>query len=221
MNVTQAIQQRHSVRAFLDKAVPQCVLETLFDTARYAPSGVNMQPWKVAILTGKAKQTLEQKMVDAFKAGKKEKMDYHYYPTEWRSPYKERRVATGNQLYKQLGIERQDKTARLNQWQANYRAFDAPVMLLFFIDASLEKGAYIDYGLLMQNIMLLAEEAGLSTCPQAALAEFPSLVKTQLAIDPQQNLIGGMALGYKDKTHKINQFRTPREQTNAFCTFYQ
>jgi len=220
MNVTQAIKQRHSVRAFLQQAVPHDILQSLFETARFAPSGVNMQPWHVAIVRGETKANLEQKMISAFRNGDKEEMDYHYYPKEWVAPYKARRVATGTQLYEQLDIKREDKDVRLKQWEANYRAFDAPVMLLFFIDPSLETGSYLDYGLFMQNIMLLAEEAGLSTCPQGALAEFPNLIKTELNIETDKILIGGMALGYEDKTHPVNQYRTPRVDPETFCTFY-
>ena len=221
MNVTQAIKQRHSVRAFLDKAIPEDIIKSLFETARFAPSGVNMQPWNVAIVSGDTKNTIQQKMISAFRNGQKEEMDYHYYPQEWVAPYKGRRVATGTQLYNQLEIKREDKETRLKQWEANYRSFDAPVMLLFFIDPSLETGSYLDYGLFLQNIMLLAEEAGLSTCPQGALAEYPTLIKSELKVDSKQILIGGMALGYEDKTHPVNQYRTPREEIETFCSFYK
>ncbi|MBN2865658.1 MAG: nitroreductase [Thiotrichales bacterium] len=220
MNVSQAIKQRHSVRAFLNKSVSEQTIKNIFETARFAASGVNMQPWQVAIVSGKTKQTLQDAMINAFRDGQTETMDYHYYPQEWVAPYKARRVATGTQLYEVLHIQRGDKEARLKQWEANYRAFDAPIMLLFFIDPSLETGSYLDYGLFLQNIMLLAEEAGLSTCPQGALAEFPSLIKKQLNIDESQILIGGMALGYEDKEHVVNQYRTPRIEPEEFCTFY-
>jgi len=220
LNVTQAIKQRHSVRAFLDQAVSQQTITTILDTARFAPSGVNMQPWQVAVVTGKTKQQLSQHMIEAFRTNQKETMDYAYYPTKWVPPYKERRVQTGKQLYQVLKIERDDKATRLKQWEANYRAFEAPVMLLFFMDPNLETGSYLDYGLFLQNIMLLAEEAGLATCPQGALAEFPSIIKSELNISSETILLGGMALGYEDKTHPVNQYRTPRVDVNEFCSFY-
>jgi len=220
MNVTQAIKQRHSVRSFLNKTVSKETLKSIFETARFAASGVNMQPWQVAIVSGKTKQTLQTSMIAAFRSGQTETMDYHYYPKEWVTPYKARRVATGTQLYDVLNIKREDKEARLKQWEANYRSFDAPVMLLFFIDPSLETGSYLDYGLFLQNIMLLAEEAGLSTCPQGALAEFPKLIKEQLEIEQSKILLGGMALGYEDKSHPVNQYRTPRVEPEDFCTYF-
>lgn len=220
MNVTQAIRQRHSVRAFLDRPIEKGTINDILDTARFAASGVNMQPWQVAVVTGKTKQNLSQKMVEAFRQNKKENMDYAYYPNKWNAPYKTRRVETGKQLYQALDIQRNDQEARLRQWEANYRAFDAPVMLLFFIDSSLETGSYLDYGLFLQNIMLLAEEAGLATCPQGALAEFPNLIKSNLDLPLDKVLLGGMALGYENKQHPVNQYRTSRIAVDEFCSFY-
>jgi nitroreductase len=219
--VTDAILNRHSIRAFLNKPVERHLITELLDTARFAPSGVNMQPWQVAVVSGEAKQKLQNKMLEAFANKQTESMDYHYYPQQWKPPYKQRRVETGKGLYQLLGIERDDKQARLDQWAANYRSFDAPVSLFFFIDASLETGSYLDYGMFLQNIMLLAIEKGLATCPQGALGEFPSIVKSSLGYDDELILLGGMALGFEDKEAVVNQFRTPREPVESFTQFFE
>lgn len=219
--VSEAIQTRHSVRAFLDTPVDKQVIFDILDKARYAPSGVNMQPWQVAVVTGEKKLMLQNQMISAFEKGETETMDYHYYPQTWLNPYKKRRMETGKLLYDTLKIERGDKEARLKQWAANYRSFDAPVSLLFFIDPSLEPGSYMDYGMFLQNIMLLAIEEGLGTCPQGALAEFPNLIKTTLGYDDSLILLGGMAVGYEDANAVVNQYRTPREEVETFTRFYE
>lgn len=220
MQVSQAIQQRHSTRAFLDKPVAITTIEQILEVARFAPSGVNMQPWQVAVVMGETKQQLQNAMQAAFAKGEKEPMDYAYYPSTWINPYKRRRGETGSLLYNALQIDREDKQRRLDQWAANYRAFDAPVMLLFFIDPSLETGSYMDYGMFWQNIMLLAVEQGLATCPQGALAEFPKLIKTTLGYDENLILLGGMALGYEDTQAPVNQYRTPRAEVAEFTQFF-
>lgn len=220
MQVSQAIQQRHSTRAFLDKPVDTATVQHILDIARFAPSGVNMQPWQVAVVSGETKIQLQNAMLDAFGRGEKEAMDYAYYPSTWVNPYKRRRGETGSQLYTVLNIAREDKQARLDQWAANYRAFDAPVMLLFFMDPSLETGSYLDYGMFWQNIMLLAIEQGLATCPQGALGEFPKLIKRTLGYDDSLILLGGMALGYEDTEAAVNQYRTPREAVETFSRFF-
>ncbi|MEA1989329.1 MAG: nitroreductase [Pseudomonadota bacterium] len=221
MNVTEAILQRQSTRAFKNQNVDKKTIQNIINMAKRAPSGVNMQPWQVAVVQGKTKTELANKMITAFRTKKTEKMDYNYYPLEWNSPFKERRIETGQQLYQALDIKREDKEKRLAQWEANYRAFDAPVMLLFFIDNSLETGSYMDYGMFLQNIMLLAEEQGLATCPQGALGEFPSIIKSELGITENKILLGGMALGYADKNHLVNQYRTSRVELEEFCSFYE
>ncbi|MDX1796191.1 MAG: nitroreductase [Hydrogenovibrio sp.] len=218
--VTQSIEQRHSVRAFLDKPVDRQLIHDVLNQARFAPSGVNMQPWQVAVVTGKTKQTLSEAMIEAFQQGQTEGMEYHYYPQEWKSVYKQRRVETGKLLYGALNITKEDKDARLAQWRANYAAFGAPAMLFFFIDDSLETGSYLDYGMFLENIMLLAIEKGLATCPQGALGEFPNLVKQTLGYDDALKLVGGMAIGYEDLDHPVNQYRTPREPVEAFTRFF-
>ncbi|GAB6070413.1 nitroreductase [Thiomicrorhabdus hydrogeniphila] len=221
MNVSQAITQRQSTRAFTTQPVNNQTIKSILEIAKHAPSGVNMQPWQVVVVQGQQKEELSQKMIDAFRAKDTEPMDYHYYPTKWIQPYKGRRVETGQKLYQALQIEREDKERRIKQWEANYRAFDAPVMLLFFIDDSLETGSYLDYGMFLQNIMLVAEEQGLATCPQGALGEFPTIIKETFGIDKTTKLIGGMALGYKDETHPVNQYRTDRIALDEFCKFYE
>lgn len=220
MNVTEAIKARHSTRAFLSTPVAEEDIAHILETARWAPSGVNMQPWQVAVVQGQTKQRLQEAMVDAFYRGQTETMDYHYYPTEWKNPYKKRRTDTGKRLYEAIEIERGDQDARRAQWAANYRSFDAPVAFFFFMDPSLETGSYLDYGMFLQNIMLLAAEKGLATCPQGALAEFPRLVKTSLGYDESLILLGGMALGYEDTSHPVNRYRTPRETLETFTRFF-
>lgn len=218
--VSQAIQQRHSVRAFLDRPVEISVIQNILDIARFAPSGVNTQPWQVAVVTGETRLKLQQAMLKKFESGEQGQMDYAYYPDEWHPPYKQRRVATGKQLYCALQIERSDKAGQLAQWAANYQSFNAPVVLYFFMDKSLNTGSYFDYGMFVQNIMLLALEAGLGTCPQGALGEYPNVVREILGYGEDKLLLGGMAIGYEDFEHPVNQYRTERETTENFSQFF-
>lgn len=220
MTVSEALKTRKSTRAFLPKAVPQTLIETILEDAKHAPSGVNMQPWHVCVVSGEKKRTLEQRIIEAFESGHKEVMDYAYYPLTWEEPYKSRRKETGLLMYSTLGIAKEDKQRQMEQWKLNYRAFDAPVVLYFFIDASLEKGSYLDYGMFLQSVMLSSLEKGLATCPQAALAEFPSIVKEELGVASNKLLLCGIAMGYEDKEALINSYRTSRIALNEFVTFY-
>ena len=163
---------------------------------------------------------LQQRFEQAFLDGDKGVKDYSYYPEHWDPPYAGRRTACGKQLYEALGIERQDRQRRIDQWVANYRAFDAPVMLLFFIDRSLATGSYLDYGMFLMALMLAAEEEGLATCPQAALAEYPAIVREFLGYPDQCLLLCGMSLGFEDPGNPVNHYRTPREEVESFTRFF-
>jgi nitroreductase len=221
MLVKEALMKRKSTRAFLDIAVEQEKIERILDTARHAPSGANTQPWQVAVVSGNRKRQLQQQLETAFRSGAQSELDYQYYPTVWKEPYKSRRRATGLQLYSAVDIGREDKQKRLDQWAANYRAFNAPVMLFFFMDAGMQTGSFIDYGMFLQSIMLTAVEEGLATCPQAALAEYPAIVKEFLGYPADCILICGMALGYEDTKAKVNNYRTPREAVETFTRFFE
>lgn len=220
MKVREALSIRKSVRAFLPKEISREQIERILDAARHAPSGVNTQPWQVAVVQGDKKLQLQAELESRFREGTAAAMDYQYYPFEWTGPYRQRRKACGLQLYSAMQINREDKQRQLDQWAANYRAFDAPVMLFFFMDRDLGTGSFLDYGMFLQSLMLAAVEEGLATCAQAALGEYPDVVKAALGYPDDTILIGGMALGYEDSEAAANSYRTPREDVHAFTRFF-
>ncbi len=221
MIVKEALLNRKSVRAYLDKKVGKEQIESILNLAKHAPSGVNTQPWKVAVVMGEKKKDLEEQLLKAFWDKTTPKRDYQYYPLEWKAPYSMRRAACGLQLYKAAGVGRDDKEARLAQWAENFHAFGAPVMLFFYMDDYLQAGSYLDYGMFLQSIMIAATAEGLATCAQGALAEYSDIVKAQLNIPKETVLLCGMALGYEDTQAPINQYRTPRLDLEEFATFYE
>ncbi len=221
MDVSEALQLRKSTRAFLDKDLSEDMIRSVLDAARHAPSGANTQPWQVAVVRGKKKQEVQDAIIIAFNSGEKPAMDYLYYPVKWEDPYKQRRKECALQLYQTLEIVREDKERQKEQWVANYRSFDAPVVMFFFMDAIMEAGSFMDCGMFIQSVMLAAVEQGLAVCPQASLGEFPKTVKEQLGYPDDSILLCGMALGYEDTADRINSYRTPREEVRDFTKFFE
>lgn len=221
LDVLSAIRNRQSIRAFLPKLVSQKVITKILDVARFAPSGVNTQPWKVAVLGPIHRQQISTSILQALEEGVSQHPDYQYYPTEWNEPYKSRRMACGLALYGALGIQKEDTKRRKDQWHRNYFFFDAPVALIFYIDAKLCKGSWMDMGMFIQNVMLAARGFGLETCPQAALAEYPDIIRKNLQLPEDQHIVCGMAMGYADWSHPINQYRTQREMVDSFTVWYE
>ncbi len=221
MDLKTALMERKSTRAFLDKEVSIDTINEIIEQSKTAPSGVNTQPWQVAVIQGKSKHSLCNKLEKAFRDGIKGSMDYKYYPTEWFDEYKQRRKECGLLLYSTLDISREDKARQLDQWALNYHAFNAPVILLFFIDRSMEKGSFMDYGMFIQSIMLSAVEKGLASCPQAALGEYPDIVRQEFPEYKDKMVLCGLALGYEDKDQIVNSYRTPREEISRFVSYYK
>ena len=220
MDILEAMRGRQSTRAFLDRPVARAAIEAILDVARWAPSGVNAQPWQVAVVTGGSKQHLSAALLAARVRGEAERPDYDYYPKQWDEPYKSRRRATGLALYRALQIGKDDSDARLKAWNNNYSFFGAPAGLLFFVDRALSQGSWVDMGMFIQNVMLAARAHGLETCPQASLAEYPDIVRKIVNVPDTRALICGMALGYADADAPVNRYRTEREPVESFTSWF-
>jgi nitroreductase len=221
MTVEEAITGRCSTRAFLPKPVPRELIERILQIAGRAPSGSNVQPWKVWVLDGTVKQAISRELADRYDQGNVKEREYNYYPVDWREPYLARRRACGWGLYGTLGIGRQDKDRMHAQHRRNYLFFDAPVGLIFSIDRDLEQGSWLDYGMFLQSIMIAARPFGLETCPQAAFLIFHDVLQKRLGIPPEQTVVCGMALGYPDRSEKVNTFTPGRMAVNDFVTFVE
>jgi nitroreductase len=220
--VDAAITSRRSIRAFLPTPLAREDIEQLLQVAARAPSGTNTQPWKVYVLTGEKKQRLSERILAAHsnpEEASRHTEEYPYYPREWVSPYVDRRRKVGWDLYKLLGLTRENKAGMAAQHGRNYRFFDAPVGLLFTIDRVMEQGSWLDYGMFLQNIMVAARGRGLDTCPQAAFTQFHRIIGEQLGLPENEMLVCGMALGYADPDRVENSLITEREPVAGFVRF--
>ena len=219
MTVEEAITGRHCFRAFLPKPVPRELIERILLIAGRAPSGSNVQPWKVWVLDGAVKEEVAGEIADLYDAGKVGPREYNYYPEQWREPYQARRRACGWGLYGLLGIGRADKDKMHAQHRRNFLFFDAPVGLIFSIDRDLQLGSWLDYGMFLQNVMIAARPFGLETCPQAAFLNFYDVLQRRLGIPKEQMIVCGMSLGYPDRNAKVNSFTPERMRADEFVRF--
>ena len=218
--VDEAIKSRRSVRAFLPDPVDESTIRTILEVASRAPSGTNMQPWRVYVTSGVLKQRLTDAILNSGIRAEKAKWDeYKYYPDQFFEPYYARRRAVGFALYSTLGIGRRDVNQMREQHDRNFVFFDAPVGMIFTIDRRLNQGSWIDYGMFLQNIMVAARARGLHTCPQAAFAPYHNQIRPVLDIPPEEIVVCGMALGYEDPSKPENQLRTERAPLDEWVVF--
>lgn len=208
MNVSEAVARRVSIRAFRPDPAPAATVREILELAAKAPSGGNLQPWRVYALAGAPLEALKAE-VRANPLG--EPPEYDVYPPNLWEPFRSRRYQNGEDLYATIGIPREDKAARLRQLAKNGEFFGAPVGLFFCLDRKLGPPQWADLGMYMQTVMLLAVERGLDTCAQEYWARYPRTVARALDLPDDHMVFSGMALGYRDETHPINTLVAARD----------
>lgn len=221
-SVEEAILSRRSLRAFRPDPVPREMVERLLALAGRAPSGTNIQPWKVYVVAGEARDRLTAAMhAEVLQHGEEGwTREFDYYPSKWRDPYLARRRKLGWDLYGLLGIGKGERDKTRLQHARNYLFFDAPVGLVFTLERDLPVGAWLDTGMFLQSLMLAARGFGLDTCPQAAIASAHTVLRRELQIPQQEIVVCGMSLGYARADAIENTLVTEREPVTRFARFY-
>lgn len=217
MSVNELLKKRISVRAFLDKPVTEQKVRDLLDIARWSPSGGNVQPWKVIVVSGAARDAVIQQAAAALQrnpAG--EAGDYPIYPAGLQEPYRSRRAQMGEDMYSLMGISREDKAGRMQALMRNFQFFGAPVGVFMVIDRTMGHGQWAHMGMFMQSFALAAEEQGLATCMQEAWAMVRDTLHTHFQLPAGEMLYCGIALGYADPDAVVNSLRTARAPLAEF-----
>lgn len=215
MNVTEAVTSRRSIRGFLERPVEPELLRSLLGVAARAPSGGNLQPWRVFVINGNA-MTRFRTHVAQWR--ERESPAYAVYPKNVSEPYRSSRFKCGEDMYALLGIPRDDKPARLQRLAQNFNFFGAPVGLFCFVDRQMGPPQWSDLGMFLQTFMLLAREAGLDTCAQEAWATRPACVTEFVGAGAELMLFCGMAIGYRDSGQPVNALVTDREPLDVWLT---
>ena len=219
-SVIDAVANRRSVRHFLSTPVPLNVVRAILSAASRAPSGTNFQPWHVHVVTGATRANLSQAVTQAAEAG--DRCDeYPYAPAPVMEPYLSRRRKVGYDLYKLYGIARDDFAARKQAMLRNFEFFGAPVGLFFTMERRLLLGSWLDCGMFMQNVMILARAHGLETCAQQAWCEYGRIVHQQLDIPDTHIVLSGMALGHPDPDAPANTLISDRVSIDDFAVFHR
>lgn len=220
MNVYEAVQSRRSVRAFVDRPVDPATLRRVLDAAARAPSGGNLQPWRLFVLGGEPLAALKARMRERLReAPGGEPAEYAVYPPELWEPYRTVRFEVGEQLYALMGVSRDDKAGRRRGFARNYEFFDAPAAVFCYIDRGMGPPQWSDLGMYLQTVMLLLREEGLDSCAQECWAMYHQTIDATLAPPPQWMLFCGMAIGYADPDAAVNRLVSQRLSLTDFAEF--
>lgn len=216
----EAVVGRKSTRRFRSTPVPAAYIEAILAGASRAPSGVNSQPWLVHVVRGAARDRLSREVKLAANSGETS-LEYDYMPALAREPYVSRRRKVGYDLYALYGIDRRDRAARHEAMLRNFDFFGAPIGIFFAMERELAFGSWIDMGMFMQNVMILARTFGLETCPQQAWCDYGAVVHRELGIPVNHVLVSGMAVGYAEQDAVENSLVTERAQVHEFSKFHE
>jgi nitroreductase len=219
LSVIDAVIKRKSIRRFLSTPVSPVIVRAILDGAARAPSGTNIQPWKVHVVTGAARERVSRAVLEAARSGQRSD-EYAYIPSPLKEPYLSRRRSIGFELFRLYGIERTDLEGRKRAALRNFEFFGAPVGLFFAMERYLLEGSWLDCGMFMQNVMILAREYGLETCPQQAWCEYGGIVHKELGLSDDYIMLSGMALGFRAPDAPENTLRSERIPLEEFVEFH-
>jgi nitroreductase len=220
MIVSEAVAGRRSVRAFVDEPVNPVVLHRVLEKAQRAPSGGNLQPWNAVVLTGGPLTRLQAAIAETLPQGRSGRSaEYDIYPPALDGVYEDRRVEVGEVMYQALGISREDKKARLEQFAHNFRAFGAPVLMLVHTPRYMGPPQWSDIGMWLQTVMLLLREDGLDSCPQESWAMYSRQIRDCVNIPDDHIFFCGVAIGYRDPDAPVNRFEVPRAPLSEVVRF--
>ena len=216
MDVSEAVDSRKSIRAFLDKAVDDSLIKELLEKTSRSASGGNLQPWQIYVINGDTMNSFHKFQSEWTEP---ETPAYAIYPENLKEPYKTSRYEVADDMYSLLGIAREDKEERIKQVLKNYEFFGAPAAFFCFVDRQMGRPQWSDLGMFLQTFMLLAREAGLDTCPQEAWAMKQESVTAFVEAPDELMLFCGMAIGYQDESEKVNELRTSRRPVEDWAVF--
>lgn len=221
LGVSTAVRRRQSVRAFLPAPVERSVVQDIIDSARFAPSNGNLQPWRLHVVSGDMLREIESRVSTRFAQGlAREGPPVDVYPRGLWEPFKSRRHDAGVKRYAAMGFLDKDPAGLARLTTMNIAFFGAPIGLFFCLSERMTRHQWCDLGMFMQTMMLLAVERGLDTCPQAYWTNWSEVLRDVLKIDGDTVVVAGMALGYRDPSHPINDYRTDRAGLDAFTEFH-
>ena len=219
MNIKQLIESRYSVRSFLDKDVGFEKVKSILDTANSAPSGGNIQPWKVYVLGNNSKNELVTQALNNYDTGVQEDIEYEIYPKPLAEEYKKRRSQCAADMYDALSIARDDIDTRLKQVRENFKFFGAPIGMIVTIDKSFAQNGWGHVGMFLQNLWLTAISEGLGVCLQESWSIYPKTVKKVIDCPDNEMIWCGIAMGYPNNEDPINNYRTSRDSIDTFASF--
>lgn len=218
MSLDDAVMARRSVRGFLSKPVPEATIHEILELAQRAPSNCNIQPWRVYVASGAARDRLREGMMGAIRKGQPPASEYDY-PAKFDDPYRRHQVECAVAMYGEMGIGRDDKAGRFRALLRNFELFDAPHVLFLGMHESFREPVALDVGIYLQTLMLAMTSRGVACCAQGAMRTYPDVIRAEFGVGPEIRILVGLSFGYEDPAVPANNTRTTRAPLSESVQF--
>ncbi len=205
MDVIEAILNRHSVREFSSTPVPRETVMKILETALRSPSGGNGQPWEVFVAAGDTLERIRRVYLERFQnpAGG---------PPPARPPQpayiQERMAVIRKERFQLLGLDPNDPASGNVFMEWGSRMFGTPVLVVVCMDKALNN--HLDIGLFVQTVCLAAQGHGVDSFIAGGFITHQDVLRRELQIPEELNIITGIGLGYPNPDAVINAYRSPR-----------
>jgi nitroreductase len=140
-------------------------------------------------------------------------------PVEYTGIHRERRRASGWQLYSALGIKKGDRESSAAQSFRNFELFGAPHVAIISVAAEQHTYGVLDAGIYVGTLLLAAQALGLAAAPQAALARVAPFLRDYFDVDESQKVLLAVSFGYPDLNDPANSYRTERAPLDEVVRF--
>ncbi|MEW6266031.1 MAG: nitroreductase [Thermodesulfobacteriota bacterium] len=215
MDVRQAMENRSSKRAFLDRPVSGETILDLLSAAGRAPSAINLQPWEFTVVSGEERLRLSRNLVKAYRERNIGCSSGASSPLPER--FKARQYDSFTGLEQLMSLGRQGIMDFVNEGSLNF--YGAPAAIIITKDQAFPEHYLTSTGIMIGYLLLAAEAKGLATCPIGLIRNYEEIVLDFLNLE-ERNLVLGVALGYADPDAPVNRLRTPREPVEALVRWY-
>jgi nitroreductase len=220
MDVYEAVASRRSIRDFADRPVDRSALMRVLNAASRAPSGGNLQPWHVYVLSGDPLADLKARVALRMATGDTgDAAEVAPYPEPLGSSYRERLAELGQLRYRALGVRDDDRSARARIRAGNWDCWGATTALFCYLDRDMLAPQWGDAGMYLQTVMLLLRAEGLHSCAQIAWAEYHRTVAEVIGPPKTRILYCGMSIGHS-KANSL-QPSIPRAPLSEIVTFIE
>jgi hypothetical protein len=212
------VRTRRSVRGFLDKPVPNDLMTRVFETARWSPSGTNVQPWQICVASGETRDRIRDGLMERTRNHEPVNVDH---PSDRRlgDVWRERKRACARALYGAMGIDWEDRESRGRAALRNFELFDAPHVIFCCMHEQFGTQSACDVGMFAQTLMLAMTANGIASCAQGSLRNYPDFVRETFNLEPEIKVLFGISFGYEDPNVGANEARTERAPLSETVQF--